>query len=981
MDFHNMIGKLRAIESLGDKTEYVAEDAPESAIAGKCNMTAEGKSCPVHGMVECWSAPMEENDAATLESMLKNSGQLAEAGAPPAPATRTPTAQDSGETWADWFSRIYGGSQTVATGGEIQGADTSGGVSGNPAGDFTGDPNSTPTSVKPVVEPTVAARPSMPAGSLPAANRLPTRPGQSTSGPAAPAVGGARPEAPAAGMPAAKPAAAPEPATFKDAFRAARKAAGGAGGVFMWKGKPYQTNVKGEPSKAWNSPELKKVGSGWPTSESAGRKMKATKVNEAESGGTYSPTRPLPTRPGQSTSGPITKGMPTRPGQSIRSPRISSIIPDIAGNPTTLPNRIGMGMGKFAASVVNPAGTVAGGDTRMGAASTGLPPKTAPVVPASIGKPTGLSIEYNDEEWYQFTSADGKIRYVGGDSGLANKATRARLRAIMKADPVQFNRNNSAEAEYAIGQLTQADMSESVDRLRELAGIGEVNDSLDTSVDQLKVDDMASSMSKDVVDEMDKVSPDMTIDDLMRKYGVEDEVNEDAPLNGMPFTSLGATNNGPEEWGMVVTGGTSTNNFNENKNLKEGFTINSNMDVRDGKVTKSLSINATDDDVDTLATMLRNAGMGEHSGLRGHSDICDDCGKPEDQCNCGMNQTPMCDACDQPLDSCSCEMTMENADHDYGHDEKSEIGEPLDVEEYVWDGPHLNQRFGKIGDNTLMAERAITLFKNYSDQYTQMLEEADLVPSNAGFDSPLTANSRDEFDKDPFVDETPVDDGSRSPLSTVKRQDVMEQIRKLAKILEATHALYRMKVLAEAATKDDAAMLTRIIENFQSKSGISITGVLDKSTRLQLEAALNTAATPAVTNEDLSSQLAAQIAKRDAQKAYKSANWKSADELNAPKKSAAQQAHDELYAKQMSDPASMGWKEAEPTTYPGSDVAAMPSFPSMGVANTKLDYYQPGEEAMIAGQSYIRDIDAQNNKVWRLRNASDAPSEYQNPNM
>ena len=44
MDFHNMIGKLRAIESLGDKPEYVAEDAPESAIAGKCNMTAEGKS-------------------------------------------------------------------------------------------------------------------------------------------------------------------------------------------------------------------------------------------------------------------------------------------------------------------------------------------------------------------------------------------------------------------------------------------------------------------------------------------------------------------------------------------------------------------------------------------------------------------------------------------------------------------------------------------------------------------------------------------------------------------------------------------------------------------------------------------------------------------------------------------------------------------------------------------------------------------------
>ena len=97
-----------------------------------------------------------------------------------------------------------------------------------------------------------------------------------------PNVGGARPEGPAAGMPAApKPAIAarpegpaaampkapPQPASFKDAFRAARKEAGGAGGTFMWNGKPYQTNIKGEPAMKWNSPELKKVGN-WSASES-----------------------------------------------------------------------------------------------------------------------------------------------------------------------------------------------------------------------------------------------------------------------------------------------------------------------------------------------------------------------------------------------------------------------------------------------------------------------------------------------------------------------------------------------------------------------------------------------------------------------------------------------------------------------------------------------------------------------------------------
>ena len=104
--------------------------------------------------------------------------------------------------------------------------------------------------------------------------------------PPRPNVGGARPEGPAAGMPratpggarpegpaAAMPKAPPQPASFKDAFRAARKEAGGAGGTFMWNGKPYQTNIKGEPAMKWNSPKLKKVGN-WSASESTNEAAK-----------------------------------------------------------------------------------------------------------------------------------------------------------------------------------------------------------------------------------------------------------------------------------------------------------------------------------------------------------------------------------------------------------------------------------------------------------------------------------------------------------------------------------------------------------------------------------------------------------------------------------------------------------------------------------------------------------------------------------
>ena len=49
--------------------------------------------------------------------------------------------------------------------------------------------------------------------------------------------------APLAGLD--KPAAAPKPQSFGQAFAAARKAAGGAGGSFQYNGKTFQTNVKG----------------------------------------------------------------------------------------------------------------------------------------------------------------------------------------------------------------------------------------------------------------------------------------------------------------------------------------------------------------------------------------------------------------------------------------------------------------------------------------------------------------------------------------------------------------------------------------------------------------------------------------------------------------------------------------------------------------------------------------------------------------
>ena len=240
-------------------------------------------------------------------------------------------------------------------------------------------------------------------------------------------------------------------------------------------------------------------------------------------------------------------------------------------------------------------------------------------------------------------------------------------------------------------------------------------------------------------------------------------MDEDAPLGPPPFAGPGATNNGPDTAGYVYA-------YSESqKQLRESMNIEMNQNIDDQGNHKSISVTATDEDFDKLERLLTMAGIG-----RGESPAEIVVAAPRAGMPYGVAAGATCPDCGGSDGQCTCdEVAMENADHDFGHDEHEEAGEPLDVKDYEWNGPHINQRFGKIGDNTLMAERANSLFAALNEQYTDYLMEAELETSNAGSESPLTANARDAFDKDPFADETPVTDGSRSPLSHIGRQDVM----------------------------------------------------------------------------------------------------------------------------------------------------------------------------------------------------------------
>lgn len=147
-----------------------------------------------------------------------------------------------------------------------------------------------------------------------------------------------------------------------------------------------------------------------------------------------------------------------------------------------------------------------------------------------------------------------------------------------------------------------------------------------------------------------------------------------------------------------------------------------------------------------------------------HDDMCDGCGHASGECTCD-HMTP---ASFGP-DGLSME---ENIDHDYGHTAHSDMGEPVDPDTYTYKAPVGTQRFvkGTMGDNPLIKENASALGAKLKKDYKRYVAEAELARSNAGDLSPLSKDNREKFDIDPFVGEEPVTDGSRSPLSTVKRQ-------------------------------------------------------------------------------------------------------------------------------------------------------------------------------------------------------------------
>lgn len=118
-------------------------------------------------------------------------------------------------------------------------------------------------------------------------------------------------------------------------------------------------------------------------------------------------------------------------------------------------------------------------------------------------------------------------------------------------------------------------------------------------------------------------------------------------------------------------------------------------------------------------------------------------------------------------------MMEQQAEYDYGHRDPTDEQDEFSITDYNFRGrADLPERLtsARFGSNPLKNEMKEQAYKQLLGKYEQFLNEAR--ENEAGEMSPLTDDNREEFAHDPQAGDTPVTDGSRSPLSSIVRQEM-----------------------------------------------------------------------------------------------------------------------------------------------------------------------------------------------------------------
>ena len=165
-------------------------------------------------------------------------------------------------------------------------------------------------------------------------------------------------------------------------------------------------------------------------------------------------------------------------------------------------------------------------------------------------------------------------------------------------------------------------------------------------------------------------------------------------------------------------------------------------------------------------------------GLQGNEeescdDVCAACGQAECQCDdCGSDDENSTDT--QKYGSTEVVVAEQQAEYDYGHKSIDDEQSEFDIKDYNFKGlADLPERLvsAKSGSNPLVSTVKEGIHAKLLAAYKDFLGEGE-VDNAAGIASPLTANARDKFDKDPSSDEESDTSGVESPLSDIKRQHI-----------------------------------------------------------------------------------------------------------------------------------------------------------------------------------------------------------------
>lgn len=208
----------------------------------------------------------------------------------------------------------------------------------------------------------------------------------------------------------------------------------------------------------------------------------------------------------------------------------------------------------------------------------------------------------------------------------------------------------------------------------------------------------------------------------------------------------------------------------------DSFSLNATVygseQTGNSSVSNSQSVSMQTTNPDDVVRLLQLSGMETAPDTQvdkdSNSHACG-CGET---CSCGGNCGPSC-AC-QTGHVADIPVMEQQAEYDYGHRDSEHDQDTFDIKDYNWKGrADLPERLtnARYGSNAMVSDMRESIHQKLVTAYKEFLEEGE-IDTASGLASPLTSNSRNEFNKDPFAEEEPDTDGSESPLTHIKRQHI-----------------------------------------------------------------------------------------------------------------------------------------------------------------------------------------------------------------